>query len=395
MKRTFFIVTLVLALIITTFLLQVKAQENNECFIARITDGDIALLSPEATWDVPISFEDFVLSPSHSHVAVQFDSTSSEAAIGIYLVTEAGLQEQVILENTQIIRGSGWSDDGNQLILQNNHSDHLIYLYDLVTNQLIPLTDGLLPTLQIHQVTWTPNNDGILFGATENPFPSTEYGRNGVVALYGMDLTTLDVTPISKPDENVDWYFDNFLALTNNRTVYSSCPVSDGEPCSLKIVSSNETTSIEGRYNVLEAVSQDTVLVYRSYQVEVDNETSLEFEILLLDTIDGTLTSILAIPAIFDYPVPIMNLSPDKSKLSYMVDDTSLVIFDIQQMTSRLIASVDSPASGKWHPNSDELLYWTTSGVYVYQYGIDETILIQGIVQDPETTEFMWFCIAS
>jgi hypothetical protein len=263
-------------------------------------------------------------------------------------------------------------------------------MYDLLTSQLIPLTANLLPTLQIYQATWIPNNEGILFVATENPFPTTEFGRNKVVALYHLDLSTLNLTPISKPDENVDWYFGNFVALTNNRIVYSSCPISDEESCSLNIVSASETVSIEGIYRIREVISQNTVLVHRSHQI--NNGASLEFEILLLDTIDGTITSILTVPAILDFPTPTMSLSPDKSKLSYMMDD-SLAILDIPQMTSRVIASLDIPTSSKWHPNSDELLYWTGNGVYVYKYATDETLLIQSIVQDSESTEFLWFCI--
>jgi WD40 repeat protein len=379
--KHFFLTTLVSMLIVLTFLPRLKAQESSECLITKQTDGDMALLSSVANWGVSIDVEGYVLSPSHTHLAVQFYSTLAEAKIGIYLVTESGLQEQAILENTRIVRGSGWSNDGNKLLVHSSHSDHLIYVYDVLTSQLISLTENLLPTLQIHQVAWTPNNEEILFVATESPLPTTDYGRNGVVALYRM----------SKPDENVDWYFDSFVALTNNRIIYSSCPMSDEEPCSLNIVSANETISIEGIYNVLETVSQDTVLVYRSYQV--DNEASLEFEILLLDTNDGALISILTVPTIFDYPAPIMSLSPDKSKLSYMVDNTSLAIFDIQQMTSRSVATLSSPSTGEWHPNSDELLYWVDNGVYVYQYGIDETVLIQNIVQDSQPTVFIWLCI--
>jgi WD40 repeat protein len=389
--KHFFLTMLVSTFIVFTFLPSLKAQENNNCLIARRTDGHIALVASEAVWDVSIDVEGYALSSSHNHIAVPFDSTLQEAQIGIYRVTESGLQEQAILENTRIIRGSGWSDDGNKLILQNSYSDHLIYLYDLPTSQLIPLTDDILPTLQIHQVAWTPDNEGILFVATESPLPTTEYGRNGVVALYHLDLNTLNLTPISKPDENVDWYFDSFVALTNNRRVYSSCPMSDDEPCSLNIVSANDTISINGTYNVQAVISQDTVLVYRSSQA--NDEATIEFEILLLSTNHGALNSILTIPTILDFPVPIMSLSPDKGKLAYMVDDTSLAIIDIPQMTNRLIASLDSPISVKWHPNSDELLYWTDNGVYTYKYATDETELIQSIGQDSQPTEFMWLCI--
>ncbi len=389
MKRTFFISTLVFTSTIFAFFFEIKAQQDDDCLIAKLTNKSISLAYPESNWNVPISIKHYLLSPSHSHVAMQLDPMSPETKIGIYLVTRTGLQEQMNLENTQFIRGFAWSDDGNKLLLQDSKSDHLINVYNLETGELIPLTDNLLPPLQIHQVAWIPDNQGILFVATERLFPTTEFGSSGVSALYYIDLDTFEVTPISQPDENVDWYFDNFVGSSSNQIVYSSCSIDD-EACNINIIRPDETISIIGDYNILEVISQNEILVYRSNQV--GSEDSFEFEILILDAVDGALTPLQTIPAVSDFPVPIMSVSPDKSKLSYMIDETGLAILDIRQGVSRTIAFLDSPSPGKWHPNSNELLYWTDKGLFLYTYDIDDNRVLS-TVQDALLAEFMWLCV--
>jgi hypothetical protein len=379
----------VTVLIMSMLLSESRAQDNSSCFIAEINNGQIASLS-EANWNISISVQDYSLSPSHSHIAVSFDAMASETKIGIYLVKESGLQVQALLENVRFIRGHVWSDNGNKLLLQDSRSDHLIYVFDLEKNQLTPLTDTLLPALQIYQVVWMTDDQEILFAAIERPFPTTEFGRNDVIALYRMDTSTFDLSPVSQPNENVDWYFDNFVALSNNRVVYSGCSVEDSKSCKLRTVDSGETSSIQGNYKVIESISQDKLLLYESRKSSDDEE--LEFEIFILDILDGTLTSILTIPAFSDFPLPFISMSPDKSKLSYMADETGLAIYNIHQMTSRMIASLPSPSTGKWHPNSNELLYWTDDIYYVYQYNEDETYMFHEAVQADLSTEAVWLC---
>ena len=98
-------------------------------------------------------------------------------------------------------------------------------MYDIANSKLISLAEYLLPTLQIYQVAWMSDDQSILFAALERPFPTTKYGLNEVLALYQMDLGTLKVTPVSQPNEQIDWYFYEFLSLPQNNIVYSSLAI--------------------------------------------------------------------------------------------------------------------------------------------------------------------------
>ena len=198
---------------------------SSECGVVTLSPDRLTLLeSLNGIYQIRAEFSgtDYLISPDQSVLALERDSNSQSGKEIVFYDLSLELPIEIaVVENVSFIRGLAWSHDGSKLLLQDAYGNRLLYLFDLDSNRLTPISSEFAPNSEILQVAWKPDDSSIAFVAQGVEFPQIDANTT---ALYVVDTLSLNYHPLSLPGENVDWYYGNFYWLGENALAFTSCP---------------------------------------------------------------------------------------------------------------------------------------------------------------------------
>ncbi len=333
----------------------------------------------------------FSFSPDKRFVAEEAPPSSTTVGpVTLFDISQKEPAESAVITDVMFIRGLMWSHNNDKLLLTDN-SDFL-YLYDLTAKTLIRLLPKPDLTLRVFQVAWSLDDEFIAFAAMEAPFPRTEYGFNQVVALYVMTADGSEYWPISAPDEQVGYYYEQFVWLPDSSIAFTSCHA-ERQDCHLSILATTgeRLANFDGDYALLGQFSPEELFVADN---EITNYNGQQVtDVWLLNSVQGAFESIGKLP-ITDYgPYPFFELSPDKNWLSYRDLEKRIWLVDRRASSTYLIdVGPNYYKVGEWHPDSRQLLVYGDSTLAVYDVIPDEISLIIDLPNSTQIESANWFC---
>jgi|GEM_PF-4531004 len=384
---------LLILLLLAIYGYSISAQDlPDNCHVAVVDDSrtlafyDIAEDNPQPIASVQDFSLNFVFSPNSRYVAVEErqPEDSLRTQIVIYEILNFQLNEVAALPDIRFIQGGNWSNNSNRLLLQDDFFNFSLHVFDIASGEINPFPTA--PVLAIYQATWTLDDSQILFAAEETPFPTTDYGQSGVVALYAADAKTLAYLPITSPSESVGYYFNRFLDSQAGDYIFSACS-EDTELCQLMLMSNEETVGLPGRYTILGTLTSERILVSQS---EFTSD-ALIFRIDYLDLTSKELVPILTIQTTnLDLIVSIMNWSDDGRWLAFVDGSNTLNLLDLRNGS---ITPIESDYWGPydWHPYQNIFLYRTQDQLIVYD--VEGAAKIIQLSEDAEFVRARWVCI--
>lgn len=383
--------------IVFSFVLVVSVQANSldqNCHIlAAVSNSEIVFLAPSET-----KYEEvarlpgtaYWIAPNQNYIAIErSDVNGMGNAVIIYDLLEGTPTEKKVVPDVAFIRGSAWSPDSQQLLLQDAHSNFLLYLYDLSSDTLNPIFQVFDPGLKVYQVSWNDAGNLIALAARESPFPETDF--EDVTALYILDPTSLAYYPVSSPDENVDYYFGNFYWLTTDEIAFTSCSTITND-CQIKFADLNGSTPTElvGNYWLRGYNKRNLLLAIDLNSLDEDIG---ERNLVVINVDQQTLSVLLQLPVDPVTPLPLYSVSPDFSLLSY-VDNTGHLVIVSSESSIIFKMDVETEDAGAWNPNSDQLLFQSGTYLYMFDVEIDQIQAIFSISEDTSISSSRWLCLS-
>ncbi len=368
--------------------------DQNCQILVTLSDNEIAILaSTESGYEEVARLAGTVYwaAPNQRYIAVQqVESNGLGNSVAIYDLSSGVPIEKWIIPGVAFIRGAVWSPDSRFLLLQDAQNNFLLYLYNLNSEMLEPIFRTFDPGLAVYQGVWNDTGNLIAFVARETPFPETKYAN--VTALYVLDLATNAYYPVSSPDEEVGYYFENFYWVRDDEIAFTSCLIDDSD-CQIKIANlkGGIRAEFDGDYwltgydrdNLLLAVDRSSL-----------NEGTGDANLVTIDVRQQKLTTLFQLPIDPSTPIPTYSMAPDFSYISYVNDTGQIVIVELGDSTSYDIGMVANYDSGTWGPEDYQLLFQSDSNLYIYDAEQRQSQPIFSVPHQDRLNSLGWLCIS-
>ena len=327
-------------------------------------------------------------SPDRRFVAVEHPY-QADPVVTLFDIAQNEPVENAVIPDVMLIRGEMWSHNSDKLLLTDN-SDFL-YLYDLTDNTLTRLLPEPDLILRVFQVAWSLDDEFIAFVAWEAPFPKTEYGFNQAIALYIVTADGSEYWPISAPDEQVGYYYEQFVWLPDSSIAFTSCHA-ERQDCCLSIVTTTgeRSASFDGDYALLGQFSPEELIVASNKMQNHGGQQMME--VWLLNTVNGAFESLGTLPAIYSAPYPFFELSPDKNWLSFENLNRQISLVDRRDSSAYSIDIGPNYLLGGWHPDSRQLLVYGDNTFAIYDVNLNRTSLTIDLPDSKRIVSASWFC---